>query len=142
EQELSSLRQLLKDLPADQPPGGWPEVLLGDPSELARDKVVFIAGTAAAISDRHRTPWSPVTPGTYVLANSFDNFANEDFLRAVPRWSEWLAGLAACVAAVLLVMYARAVRRGALLVLLLALVTVAAIWLGFGMQWWVPAAAP
>jgi adenylate cyclase len=142
EAELASLRKQLTALPEDGPPGGWPPVLLGDPASLAKDKVVFIAGTAAALSDRHRTPWSPVTPGTFVLANSFDNFANEDFLRATPRWAEWLAGLGACVLAVLAVMFSRTTRGGAVRVAALVVIVCAASWIGFEVQWWVPTAVP
>lgn len=139
---LQLLEQQFAALPESGPPGGWPRVRLGEPSAVVKDKVVFIAGTAAGLADRHPTPWSPSTPGTYVVANSFDNLRNGDFMRASPRWMDWALGFAAALAAVLAVIYSRRPRNGLLFVLGFAALACIASWAGFKLQWWLPTAAP
>jgi class 3 adenylate cyclase len=118
------------------------ELAQGDPAGLVKDKVVFIAWTATALSDRHPTPLDPNTPGTWVLATAFDNFKNQDFMTSQPRWLQWLGALLAAVLAVLGVMYAGKLQRGFVLVLAMGAVVLVVSWLGFEQQVWVHTMGP
>ncbi len=52
--------------------------------EVFRDKVVFIAGTAAGTYDLRVTPFSFAEPGVFIHATALDNILAGDFLRQAP----------------------------------------------------------
>ncbi|MEE8110970.1 MAG: CHASE2 domain-containing protein [bacterium] len=64
-----------------------------DPKEF-KDKIVFIAGTAAGTYDLRVTPYSFKTPGVFIHIAALDNMLAGDFLRQTPDWVT-LATLAA-----------------------------------------------
>ena len=136
-----TLSRLIADYPA-QPPQGWARPVLGAPADLAKDKVVFIAGTAVALGDRHQTPWAHSTPGTYFLANVFDNLRNNDVMRQTPHWARWLLAMIAALAGTAAVMFTARLRVGLGLVLLLAGAVAGLSVLLFKNQVWLPTAAP
>ncbi|MHC4839416.1 MAG: CHASE2 domain-containing protein [Planctomycetota bacterium] len=138
--QLTSQQQALAAIP--EKPETIFELSLGEPSELMKDKIVFIAGAAAGLGDRHKTPASATMPGTYVVANAFDNVKNDDFLRASPNWLRWLMALVGGLLAVLAVMFSGKIWKGVGLVALLATAVVISGMVGFSMQWWLPMAAP
>jgi class 3 adenylate cyclase len=104
------------------------------PSELVKDKIVIVAGTAQALYDRHPTPLSSTTPGTWVLATAFDNIKNDDFMAVPPRWVTWLYVLTLTLIAVLTVMYFKRVSRAALVNFVIAALVVFAAWVAFKQQ--------
>ena len=118
------------------------ELTLGQPSAMVKDKVVLISSTASVLIDRHRTPLSSNTPGTWVLATYFDNLKNNDFMQSAPRWIEWLLALIAAGGAVAGVMYAGRLRNGLVLTLLMGVLVVVGAWAGFSQQIWFPLMAP
>jgi len=56
-----------------------------DPA-LFRDKVVFIAGTAAGLYDLRVTPFSSATPGVLIHMAALDNLLHGQALRPAPAW--------------------------------------------------------
>ncbi|WP_447599162.1 CHASE2 domain-containing protein [Nitrospira sp. Nam80] len=52
---------------------------------LFRDKIVFIAGTAAGLYDLRVTPFSSATPGVLIHMTVLDNLLQGQFLKPVPR---------------------------------------------------------
>lgn len=139
--KAATLRKLVADFPAE-PPGGFGALRLGEPSALVKDKVVMIAGSAAGLGDLHHTPLSRSTPGTYYVANAFDNLKNSDVMLPLPPAVSWLLALGAGVLATLLVMFAGRLRNGLLLTLALGAAIVLASGLFFRGQIWFPTAAP
>jgi len=140
-EKLKSLEQRLASIP-DTPPGGWPNLALGDPAALVRDKVVMIAGAAAGLGDQHHTPLSRATPGTYYVANVFDNLKHNDVMQPLPRGLTWLLALLCAVLATLVVLYAGRVRNGLALTVIFGGAIVLASGLFFRGQVWFPTAAP
>ncbi|MBX3473915.1 MAG: adenylate/guanylate cyclase domain-containing protein [Planctomycetes bacterium] len=140
-ERLKSVSQRLADIPPT-PPKGWPKLTLGDPAGLVKDKVVMIAGSAAGLGDLHHTPFSRTTPGTYFVANVFDNVKNNDVMRLPSRAWDWLLAMAAAIAATLVVMFAGRVRNGLAVTVLLGVAVVVASMLFFRGQVWFPTAAP
>lgn len=138
---LRSLEQRLADLP-QTPPGGWPNLALGEPDKLVKDKVVMIAGSAAGLGDLHHTPLSRATPGTYYVANVFDNLKHNDVMTPLPRGLDWLLALVATVLATFGVMYAGRMRNGLALTAILGGAFVLASGLLYRGQVWFPTAAP
>lgn len=138
------IAQTEKDLAnaPEVPPGGWRTLRFGDPSSLVKDKVVFIAGTATSLADRHATPIASNHPGTYVVANVFDNVRNNDYVTPSPRWLTWLLALGLGVAAVFVVMFAGRLRNSTILTGLLGILICVVGWIAFDQQVWVPIAAP
>ncbi|HZS12317.1 MAG TPA: adenylate/guanylate cyclase domain-containing protein [Nitrospirales bacterium] len=68
-----------------------------DPA-LFRDKVVFIAGTAAGTYDLRVTPLSPTTPGVLVHMTALDNLLSGRALAPAPGWVFPLAMVVLCLA--------------------------------------------
>lgn len=60
-----------------------------DPS-LFKDKIVFIAATAAGLYDLRVTPVSPITPGVMIHMTVLDNLLQGNFLRQAPGWTTYL----------------------------------------------------
>ena len=56
-----------------------------DPS-LFKDKVVFVAGTAAGLYDLRVTPFSSATPGVLIHMAALDNLLHGQALQAAPSW--------------------------------------------------------
>jgi adenylate cyclase len=52
--------------------------------ELFKDKIVFIAATAAGLYDLRVTPVSPISPGVMIHMAVLDNLLQGNFLRTVP----------------------------------------------------------
>jgi adenylate cyclase len=66
--------------------------------QVFRDKIVFIAGTAAGLYDLRVTPFSSATPGVLIHMTALDNLLQNQFLRPVPRWIARMLLLATCLA--------------------------------------------
>jgi adenylate cyclase len=66
--------------------------------QVFRDKIVFIAGTAAGLYDLRVTPFSSATPGVLIHMTALDNLLQDQFLKPVPRWMVWMLLLATCLA--------------------------------------------
>jgi adenylate cyclase len=52
-----------------------------------KDKIVFIGATAAGLHDLRPTPLNAQYPGLYLLANTFDNMKNRQWLQYQPWYS-------------------------------------------------------
>ena len=68
-----------------------------DPA-VFRDKVVFVAGTAAGLYDLRVTPFSSATPGVLIHMTALDNLLQNQFLKPVPLWIARMLFLAFCMA--------------------------------------------
>lgn len=68
-----------------------------DPA-VFRNKIVFIAGTAAGLYDLRVTPLSSYTPGVLIHMAALDNLLQADALRPVARWLSDLLMLGLCLA--------------------------------------------
>ena len=68
-----------------------------DPS-LFKDKVVFIAGTAAGLYDLRVTPFSAATPGVLIHMAVLDNLLHGQGLQAAPKWFSLTTLLLLCLA--------------------------------------------
>ena len=68
-----------------------------DPA-VFRDKIVFVAGTAAGLYDLRVTPFSSATPGVLIHMTALDNLLQNEFLRPVPQWIVRMLLLAFCMA--------------------------------------------
>lgn len=55
-------------------------------ASLFKDKVVFIAGTAAGLYDLRVTPFSSATPGVLIHMAALDNLLHGQGLQAAPSW--------------------------------------------------------
>jgi class 3 adenylate cyclase len=117
-------------------------VTLGEPQSLVKDKVVFIAGTAAGLYDSHATPLDANTPGTWIIATAFDNLKNGDVMHEQPRWQAWVFAMLACCAAVGFTFFVRRMRYSFVWLLVSAAMVAGAAWLAFSMQFWFHASAP
>ncbi len=53
---------------------------------IFKDKIVFIAGTAAGLYDLRVTPFSPATPGVLIHMAALDNLLHGQGLQAAPSW--------------------------------------------------------
>jgi adenylate cyclase len=62
-----------------------------------KDKVVFIAGTAAGLYDLRVTPFSSATPGVLIHMAALDNLLHGQALRPAPRWFSQLTLLVLCL---------------------------------------------
>jgi adenylate cyclase len=58
----------------------WQQVQAGKTQDF-HGKIVFIGATAAGLHDLRPTPISAQYPGLYLLANTFDNLKNHEWLR-------------------------------------------------------------
>jgi adenylate cyclase len=67
-----------------------------DPA-VFKDKIVFIAGTAAGIYDLRVTPFSTYTPGVLIHMTALDNLLQGHFLRSAPNWFTVLVLLILCL---------------------------------------------
>lgn len=68
-----------------------------DPA-IFRNKIVFIAGTAAGLYDLRVTPLSSYTPGVLIHMAALDNLLQGEALTPVPRWMSGLFVLGLCLA--------------------------------------------
>lgn len=138
QKELSGAREALRAIEAR---ADFP-VIFGDPASVVKDKVVFIAGTALALYDRHPTPQSATTQGTHIIATEFDNLKNNDHMTQNPRWLDWLLALSAALGTVLTVMLSGRLRNGLVFTVLLALLVLVAGWVLFTQQHFFHVTAP
>jgi adenylate cyclase len=67
-----------------------------DPA-LFKDKIVFIAATAAGTYDLRVTPLSPFTPGVLIHMTALDNILRHQSLRQAPAWVSGLMALLLCL---------------------------------------------
>lgn len=67
-----------------------------DPA-LFKDKVVFVAGTAAGLYDLRVTPFSAATPGVLIHMAALDNLLHGQGLQAVPAWFSLTTLLLLCL---------------------------------------------
>ncbi|HEY3198188.1 MAG TPA: adenylate/guanylate cyclase domain-containing protein, partial [Nitrospirales bacterium] len=63
-----------------------------------RDKIVFIAGTAAGTYDLRVTPLEAATPGVLIHMTGLDNILTGDFMRRAPYWFFLATTLVLCLA--------------------------------------------
>ncbi len=63
-----------------------------------KDKVVFIAGTAAGLYDLRVTPFSSATPGVLIHMAALDNLLHGQGLQAAPAWFSLTVLLLLCLA--------------------------------------------
>ena len=68
-----------------------------DPA-LFKDKIVFVAGTAAGLYDLRVTPFSASTPGVLIHMAALDNLLHGQGLQAAPRWFSLTTLLLLCLA--------------------------------------------
>lgn len=68
-----------------------------DPS-LFKDKIVFIAATAAGTYDLRVTPLSPISPGVLIHMSALDNILRNQYLRPALPWTNGLVVLILCLA--------------------------------------------
>ncbi len=118
------------------------DLLLGQPPELVKGKIVIVAGSAAALYDAHATPLDPNTPGTWIVATALDNLLQGDVMHEQPRWQVWLFAMFAVVLGVNVTLYARRTLHSLLALATLALLAGAAAWLAFSMQHWFHVSGP
>ncbi len=144
EPEKADLAKQLKDLQSKMQslPAKPIELAMGEFGDLLKDKVVFIAGSAAGLYDAHATPLDPNTPGTWIVATAFDNLRNADVMHEQSRWQVWLISLLAVALGVNLTFYAGKTRYALLGVGLVALALVGTGWLAFSLQHWFHLSAP
>src|SRR5439155_6111478 len=104
------------------------QVLNGEiPSEVFRDKVVYVGPTSPVLHDVFPTVFTPSgdMPGVEIHANVLETYVRGDAIREVPAWvSTVLAALAAILGAWLVV---RLHALRALIVVVLAWITVTAL---------------
>ncbi len=67
-------------------------------ASLFKDKIVFIAGTAAGLYDLRVTPFSSATPGVLIHMAALDNLLHGQGLQAAPAWFSLLILLLLCLA--------------------------------------------
>ncbi|HET9963204.1 MAG TPA: adenylate/guanylate cyclase domain-containing protein, partial [Nitrospiraceae bacterium] len=67
-----------------------------DPS-MFKDKIVFVAGTAAGLYDLRVTPFSSQTPGVLIHMAALDNLLHGQALRPAPIWFSRVALLLLCL---------------------------------------------
>ena len=67
-----------------------------DPA-LFKDKIVFIAGTAAGTYDLRVTPVSPYTPGVLIHMTALDNILRGRYMQPAPFWVFVATTLALCL---------------------------------------------
>jgi adenylate cyclase len=67
-----------------------------DPA-LFKDKIVFVAATAAGTYELRVTPLSPFTPGVLIHMAALDNLLQGDALRQAPTWVFVVATLILCL---------------------------------------------
>ena len=65
---------------------------------LFKDKVVFIAGTAAGLYDLRVTPFSSATPGVLIHMAALDNLLHGQGLQAAPSWFALTVLVVLCLA--------------------------------------------
>ena len=53
------------------------------PKAMFKDKIVLISASASGLSDLRSTPFSPVTPGIEIHANTIDNILSNKFLQSM-----------------------------------------------------------
>lgn len=64
---------------------------------LFKDKVVFIAGTAAGLYDLRVTPFSSASPGVLIHMAALDNMLHGQALQPTPRWFSQATLLVLCL---------------------------------------------
>lgn len=67
-------------------------------SALFKDKIVFVAGTAAGLYDLRVTPFSAATPGVLIHLAALDNLLHGQGLQTAPRWFSLTTLLLLCLA--------------------------------------------
>jgi len=67
-------------------------------ASLFKDKIVFIAGTAAGLYDLRVTPFSSATPGVLIHMAALDNLLHSQGLQAAPAWLSLSILLLLCLA--------------------------------------------
>lgn len=65
--------------------------------ERFKDKIVFVAATAAGTYELRVTPLSPYTPGVLVHMAALDNLLQGRFMKPAPAWAFVAATLALCL---------------------------------------------
>jgi len=99
---LRDSRATYRIFPAYEVLNSWNAVRTGNPPpvpiETFRDKVVFIAATAAGAFETRATPVAPHDPGVMIHAAMLDNLLNGDFIRR----DGWPANVGLLVVTVLL----------------------------------------
>ncbi|OLB71537.1 MAG: hypothetical protein AUH96_05105, partial [Nitrospirae bacterium 13_2_20CM_2_61_4] len=68
-----------------------------DPA-LFKDKIVFIAGTAAGIYDLRATPVDAASPGVLIHMTALDNILRGQFMQPAPYWSFLVTMVVLCLA--------------------------------------------
>jgi adenylate cyclase len=68
-----------------------------DPA-LFKDKIVFVAATAAGTYDLRVTPLSPFTPGVLIHMTALDNILRHQSLRQAPDWATLALTMLLCLA--------------------------------------------
>src|SRR2546428_428804 len=68
-----------------------------DPA-LFKDKIVFIAGTAAGIYDLRATPVDAASPGVLIHMTALDNILRGRFMQPAPYWSFLVTMVVLCLA--------------------------------------------
>jgi len=78
------------------------EVQQGQPPSLDpalfKDKIVFIAGTAAGIYDLRSTPVDAASPGVLIHMTALDNILRGRFMQPAPYWSFLVTMVVLCLA--------------------------------------------
>ena len=87
---IGAILRSFTDLQAGKPP-------LLDPG-LFKDKIVFIAATAAGTYDLRVTPLSPIAPGVLIHMSALDNILRNRYLLPAPVWANGLVTLMLCLA--------------------------------------------
>lgn len=67
-----------------------------DPA-LFKDKIVFVAATAAGTYELRATPLSPLTPGVLIHMTALDNILRNRYMQPAPSWVFVLTTLALCL---------------------------------------------
>jgi adenylate cyclase len=86
---IGAVLRSFTDIQAGKPP-------MLDPA-LFKDKIVFIAATAAGTYDLRVTPLSPITPGVLIHMAALDNILRNRYLRPAPAWANAAVTLILCL---------------------------------------------
>ncbi|TKB82076.1 MAG: adenylate/guanylate cyclase domain-containing protein [Nitrospira sp.] len=87
---MGAVLRSFTDLQQGKPP-------LLDPT-LFKEKIVFVAATAAGTYDLRVTPLSPIAPGVLIHMSALDNILRNRFLRPAPAWVDSALTLVLCLA--------------------------------------------
>ena len=130
----------------DSSPEGMARALAAEPTlsaaaaERVRGRVVFVGANASSTFDLKALPVGKIEPGVLLHWTAWTNLVAGGFVAALPRWS---ALLAACIAALLLLLVANrqtALKGPAALTFLLVALLVPAAYAGISLGWYFPPA--